>query len=883
MKNNLRKAYLDYFHGQKHTIVPSDSLVPSSDPSLLFTSAGMVQFKAHFLQQIPLTFTRATSSQRCLRTTDIDSVGLTARHLTFFEMLGNFSFGDYFKEDAIAWAWEFFTKTIELPKERLWISVYKDDDEAQKIWKKFVPESRIVRMGEESNFWTMGPTGPCGPCSEIYWDKTGKGDAKGPDDSDRWMEVWNLVFTQFDRQADGSLLPLPKKNIDTGMGLERLTSVVEGVQSNFDTSLLKPLVQFGENMFSYKYGSDPKKDISLRIVADHIRAVTFLVFDGILPSNEGRGYVLRRLLRRATRQGTLFGKREPFLFSGAPLVSDLMKDTAPDLPAKIKNIADIIKQEEERFLQTIDTGSEKLREMVDAANKGKKKSISGADVFRLYDTFGFPPELTKEMLAEKNLSFDQKQFEKAQSDAQSLAREGWKGSGAKDVAIYNELKKSLGTSTFRGYEMMEVDVAIAALIKDGERVDFLNAGDDGELIAAQTPFYPEGGGQVGDKGFVQTTNGELLAIVSDTHKPVPDMIGHLVQVKKPLKVGDKVRLVVDKNHRNPTRRHHTATHLLHAALRRVLGTSVTQAGSLVAPDRLRFDYTHNKPMTADQIVEVENIVNNVILENLDVTPKVFPADQAKKMGAMALFGEKYGNEVRCLLISNKGYESFNEAFSLELCGGTHVNASGDIGAFKIISDSSLAAGVRRIEAIAGLKSIEYIRSLEKTMNSLSDKLKTTPQDAENKVVKLLERQKQLEQEIRDLRLKAAQGGRAGGDANAGPDVQTIKGVKWAVSQHEGLDAKDLRTLADRLRDQIKSGVVFVSSIVPDEGKDKVSFVFSVTPDVQKTNGLDAGKLAKTVATELKGSGGGRADFAQGGGQGRENLASAIKKLLEMSS
>jgi alanyl-tRNA synthetase len=808
--NNLRQSFLDFFKSKQHTIVSSDSLVPSSDPSLLFTSAGMVQFKAHFLQQIPLTFHRAASSQRCIRTTDIDSVGLTARHLTFFEMLGNFSFGDYFKEDAIAWGWEFLTKTLQLPPERLWISVYKDDDEAQKIWKKLIPESRIVRMGDESNFWTMGPTGPCGPCSEIYWDKTGTGDSKGPDDSDRWMEIWNLVFTQFDRQEDGKLLPLPKKNIDTGMGLERLSSVVENVSTNFDTSLLRPLVQFAENEFSYAYGSDPKKDVSLRIVADHLRAVTFLIYDGILPSNEGRGYVLRRLLRRATRQGKLFGLKDPFLFKGAPLVSKLMKETASELPTRIDNISTIVRQEEERFLETIDSGSLKLFEIMQEAQKRKQKSISGKEVFRLYDTFGFPPELTKEVLAEKGLGFDEPEFNKAKIEAQDIAREGWKGSGAKDTTIYNDILRKLGASTFLGYDTLSIDSSITACLSNNSLVPSLKAEQTGEIIAPRTSFYPEGGGQVGDKGWIKSLTGDILGEVIDTQKPVPDIIVHITKAIKNISVGDKVKFEVDKNHREPTKRHHTATHLLHAALRKVLGTTVTQAGSLVAPDRLRFDFTHNKPLTPSQILEIENIVNGVVLENLDVTPQVFPAEQAKKMGAMALFGEKYGNEVRCLLISKQGFEKTSDAFSLELCGGTHVSASGDIGAFKITSESSLAAGVRRIEAVAGFRALDYFRHIEKNLFSVADKLKSTPDLADSRVDKLLEKQKQLEQEIRDLKLKAAQ---SGGDSQKGPQIKTIKGIPVAVGIHEGLETKDLRTLMDRMKTQIKSGVVFVASVI----------------------------------------------------------------------
>ncbi len=869
---NIRQSFLDFFKSKGHTVVPSDSLVPSSDPTLLFTSAGMVQFKAHFLQQIPLTFTRAASSQRCLRTTDIESVGLTARHLTFFEMLGNFSFGDYFKQDAIAWGWEFLTKELALEKDRLWISVYKDDTEAENIWKKLVPANRIKRMGEESNFWTMGPTGPCGPCSEIYWDKEGKKDGRELDESDRFMEVWNLVFTQFDRQADGKLLPLPKKNIDTGMGLERLVSVVENASTNFDTSLLSPLIKFGESTFAYKYGSDRKKDISMRIIADHLRAVTFLFFDGILPSNEGRGYVLRRLLRRATRQGTLFGKKEPFLYKGVNVVTDLMKATAPDLVSRQENIALLLRQEEERFHETLETGLEKFKDLLQNA-KGSKV-LSGKDAFLLYGTYGFPVEVTKEMLSEQGMMLDETGFKKAEEEARDIAREGWKGSGQQDVTIYNELKKKLGTTLFRGYDTLSVTTAIKALLKDGKAIDTLKAGEEGDVILSETPFYPEGGGQVGDKGWIKSTSGDELAQVLDAQKPVPDMVVHIVKAKKDLKVGDKVEFVVDKNHREPTKRHHTATHLLHAALRKVIGKTVTQAGSLVEPARLRFDYTHSKPLTPEQIRDIENVVNDIVLQNLKVTPKVFPAEQAKKMGAMALFGEKYGNEVRCLLVSGKGFEDYADAFSLELCGGTHVSATGDIGTVKIVSDSSVAAGVRRMEAVAGLRTIDYLRDQERGLQTIADALKSSPEEAGQRVNKLLDRQKQLEQEVRDLKLKLAQGG--GGQSNA-PATQSVNGTNLAVKVADGLDVKELRTLADRLKDQIKSGVVFAATKIVDEQKEKVSFVFAVTPDL-KPKGIDAGKLAKAAAAELGGSGGGRPDFAQGGGEGFEKLSKLVEKI-----
>lgn len=875
---NLRKTFLDFFKKRGHSVYPSDSLVPTSDPSLLFTSAGMVQFKAHFLQQASDIVNRATSSQRCLRTTDIDQVGITKRHLTLFEMLGNFSFGDYFKEEAIAWAWEFFTKELNLPANRLYPSIYKDDEEAFKIWKKWVPESKIVRLGEADNFWTMGPTGPCGPCSEIYWDKEPGKSTKGPDDSDRWMEVWNLVFTQFDRQLDGSMPPLPKKNIDTGMGLERLTSVVEGVDTNFDTSLFKPIIQFGEQLFKYKYNSDPKKDVALRIFADHIRAVTLLVYDGILPSNEGRGYVLRRLLRRAVRQGAFFGMKEPFFYKAVPLVTDLFKDTAEDLPKRKDNIQNFVKQEEERFLETIETGTEKLNELVLKAKKGKQKNISGADAFRLYDTFGFPPELTQEILKESGMKFNQSEFQKEQDAAQQKAREGWKGSGAQDVTLYNKILKKVGATEFKGYDTLDVNSLIKAIIINGKEKSEMKKGDKGEIFTKESPFYPEGGGQVGDTGWLKDKSGKILAVVVDAQKPINNLTAHIVEAQTTLKVGDQVHFSVDINHRNPTKQHHTATHLLHAALRKVLGKSVTQAGSLVAPEKLRFDYTVNKPPSPEELKQVEDLVNDAIQKNYPSIPKTFTKKEAQKMGAMALFGEKYGDNVRCLIIGEHGFKKPEEAFSLELCGGTHCSASGDIGLFKIISDTSLAAGVRRMEALAGFKALEYVRQIESSLNLISSALKSSPPEASDKIKLVLERQKKLEQEIRDLKLKLAQGGNS--QTDAGPEIQKVNGYNLAVKVSDNLEVKDLRTLADRMKQQIKSGIVFVASSAKDEDREKVSFIFAVTPDL-KEKGLNAGNMAKAVAQELGGSGGGRPDFAQGGGPSKEKLAKVINNLAKI--
>jgi alanyl-tRNA synthetase len=584
---------------------------------------------------------------------------------------------------------------------------------------------------------------------------------------------------------------------------------------------------------------------------------------------------MRRLLRRAVRQGSMFGLKDPFLFKGVPVVATLFKDTAEDIGRRKDNIASTIKQEEERFLETIETGSEKLKSLVTQAKADKKKAISGQEAFRLYETYGFPPELTKEMLAENGMSFDEKEFAKVQQQAQDQAREGWKGSGARDVTIYNDVLKKAGASKFKGYETLNVTGPIKFLLKDGKPVELLRAGEAGEVITGETPFYPEGGGQVGDKGFIYSDKKELLAVVADAQKPVTDLIVHQINAKRDLAVGQSVTFSVDANHREPTKRHHTATHLLHAALRKVLGTTVAQAGSLVAPDRLRFDYTYNRPLTKEQIQTIENIVNDAVLHNWPVQYKTVSADLARKMGAMALFGEKYGNEVRCLIVSGHGWDAPEAAFSLELCGGTHVSASGDIGAVKIISDSSIASGVRRMEAVAGMETMGYLRTLEDQMQSAAEKLKSTPQEIDGKLTRLLEKQRQLEQEVRDLKLKLAQGGSTADNKKA--DVQTVNGFNLTVKVSDGLDAKELRVLADRLKDQLKSGVVFAATTVVDEDREKVSFVFAITPDVQ-AKGLHAGQLAKKVAELLGGSGGGRPDFAQGGGQSKAKLMGVLDQI-----
>ncbi|MCL1972667.1 MAG: alanine--tRNA ligase [Endomicrobia bacterium] len=870
-KNNkqsaqIRAEFLKFFKEKGSTIVPSDALVPSGDKTLLFTSAGMVQFKQHFLGQSKDTFTKAASCQKCFRTSDIDQVGITTRHLTFFEMLGNFSFGDYFKKEAIEWAWEFLTKNMALPKDKLYITVYKDDDEAAEIWKKIVPADRIIKMGDDTNFWNMGDTGPCGPCSEILIDlgpemSCGKPDCSPACSCDRHLEIWNLVFTQFDRQADGSLKNLPRKNIDTGMGLERLVAAANGKKSVFETDLFVPIMEEAAKILNVKY--EGKNILKLRMIADHSRAVTFLISDGVLPSNEGRGYVLRRILRRAVRQGKMYGYDKPFINELASTVFKIMEPAYPELSSRLANIKAIIKVEEEKFLETLEAGSNLLSNMISSYKSKGVKVISGEDVFKLYDTYGFPHDLTKEIASENDMTVDEEGFKSEQKKAQEKSRAAWGGSGEKDITFYSVLHKKTGDTDFVGYDNYEFPGKALALIKDGKETDGLKDGDSGEIILSQTPFYAESGGQSADTGVLTMPSFE--AVVEDVFKPIGSLFVHKVKVVKgSVKKGEEVLASIDKERRKQIQRHHTATHLLHKVLREFLGDHITQAGSLVAPDYLRFDFTHFSAIKREDLNKIENKINAVIRENMPVCVENMSIADARNAGAMALFGEKYGDVVRTVSVKN---ENESKAFSMELCGGTHISRTGDIGIFKILSESSVAAGVRRIEAVAGEAAERYISTEEYQFSKVLELFNSSKSDLAVKVQKHFDDYKKLEQELNTLKSRAI----SSEMDSLVKEAKEINGVKFLGLNIEGADIKALRDISDKAKDKLGSCVVLVVS----KAEDKASFIVSVSEDNVK-KGFNAGKIAKAFAAEINGSGGGKPDFAQGGTKDFSKIHEAMK-------
>ena len=867
--DEIRRKYLDYFVARQHHLAKSDGLVPSSDPTLLFTSAGMVQFKNMFLGRTKLEYKRAVSCQKCFRTNDIERVGRTARHHTFFEMLGNFSFGDYFKKEAIAWAWEFLTKELQLPAEKLWITIYEDDDEAAKIWATIVKPERIVRLGKDSNFWEMGATGPCGPCSEIIYDQgekfgCGQEECRVGCDCDRYLEVWNLVFTQFDRDEAGHLNPLPQKNIDTGMGLERLVAVVQGVPSNFDTDLFKPLIRQTADLAGVEYGREEKIDVYLKIIADHIRGITFLASEGILPSNEGRGYVLRRLIRRAHRYGKLLNINEPFLHRLAGSVIESMGSIYPELAEAREHIYSVIMQEEKKFQQTLEQGLNVFKNLAETL-RSSQAAITGAQGFELYDTYGFPQDLTKEIAEEEGLpvskDFDG-EFKLKMEKQKEMARAAWKGSGAEDNAYYSVVHKEFGDTDFIGYSAYTAHTKIRAIIVDKKAVTTAGAGAAVSIILAQTPFYGETGGQVGDTGKLVKTNGEIE--ITNTLKPFAGLIIHQGRITKgSFDNTDNVEAFIDRERRQDIARNHTATHLLQAALRQILGTHITQAGSLVEPDRLRFDFTHSQSLDSKELETLEDMVNANIRQNRRVSVSENSLAEAKKKGAMALFGEKYGDKVRMVEIPET---------SLELCGGTHIAATGEIGLFKIVSEASIAQGVRRIEAATGREALARLHRQDRLVGDLENILRTNAGELTSRVEKLLEQVKSLQKEIQQQKSSAK--------AQNIPDllkgVKQVNGINVLASKLDDSGPEDLRGIGDQLKAALKTGVLVLGGVK----NDKIALICLVTDDLI-ARGLHAGKLIKEIASIAGGTGGGRPDMAQAGGKDPDKLDEAIAKSVEI--
>ncbi|MDD5492067.1 MAG: alanine--tRNA ligase [bacterium] len=867
--NEIRKKYLDFFVERKHHLAKSDGLVPSGDPTLLFTSAGMVQFKNMFQGKTKLTYTRAVSCQKCFRTNDIERVGHTARHHTFFEMLGNFSFGDYFKKEAIQWAWEFLTKTVNLPPDKLWVTIYQDDDEAAQIWQTIVAPDRIIRLGKESNFWEMGDTGPCGPCSEILYDQgeetgCGKPECKAGCDCDRYLEVWNLVFTQFDRDKDGKLTPLPQKNIDTGMGLERLAAVVQKVPSNFDTDLFRPIIQKTADLAGIEYGQDEKSDRYLKVIADHIRGITFLCSEGILPSNEGRGYVLRRLIRRAHRYGKLLNINETFLHLLAGVVIDSMKEHYPELTEAKEHTYNIIINEEKKFQQTLEQGLVILEEIITGLKKTKNKMISGKIVFQLYDTYGFPPDMTKEIAAEQGFQTDDKEFETEMEQQREKARSAWKGSGAEDLSFYSLLHKDTGDTIFTGYTENSAKSKILALLVDKKQVNQASAGSAVQVIVEKTPCYGETGGQVGDTGKITKADGEI--IITHTARPIPGLIVHEGKVTKgSFAKQEPVEIIVNAERRHNITRNHTATHLLQAALRKILGSHITQAGSLVEPERLRFDFTHNQSLDAKELYALEDIVNANIRENLAVMISETSPEEARKKGAMALFGEKYGDKVRLVEVSGA---------SMELCGGTHCHTSGEIGLFRIVSEASIAQGVRRIEAVTGQEAIRIMHQQDQLIADLELMLKTNAGELPHRVEKLIDQVRSLQKDLQQQKNKAV-------SLNINDlvnEARKVNGILVLARNFPEADAEDLRKIGDQLKNNLKSGVFILGGLK----NGKIALICMVTADLT-AKGLHAAKIIKEVSAVVGGSGGGRADLAQASGKDPDKMDEAISKSIDIIS
>ena len=857
--NDIRAGFLDYFKQRGHEVAPSSSLVPANDPTLLFTNAGMVQFKEAFLGREQRACPRAATAQRCLRAggkhNDLENVGRTARHHTFFEMLGNFSFGDYFKEEAIRYAWDFLRRELALPEEKLWVTVYQDDDEAARIWLREigVAESRFSRCGEADNFWSMGETGPCGPCSEIFYDygadapggPPGSADADG----DRFVEIWNLVFMQFDRDDQGRLQPLPKPSVDTGMGLERIAAVLQGVRNNYETDLFQPLTRAVHDLA----GGRATEPVSTQVLCDHIRASAFLVADGVAPSNEGRGYVLRRIIRRAARHGVKLGFDEPFFHRLAAPLNDIMGRAHPVLTAAGQRVEDALRQEEERFAETLEQG---LKHLDAAIAKLTADIIPGDDVFKLYDTYGFPVDLTADIARERKLGLDLAGFEKRMAEQRQRARAASQFA-ATDSGLPDLQDRA---SAFKGYETLNADGRVTVLLKGGEQVNRLEEGEEGAVILDATPFYAESGGQVGDQGRIVADTGVFE--VADTQKHGAAHVHFGAVARGALETGQGAAAQVDGARRLDTTRNHSATHILHAALREILGGHVVQKGSLVAPDRLRFDFSHPQQVADEQLRAIERLVNRKILDNAETEIRVMPLEEALKSGALSLSGEKYESPVRVLRIGGD--------FSVELCGGTHARRAGDIGLFKLVAESGVAAGVRRIEAVTGAGALAFVEEQEAQLEALARLLKSGRRQLEGKLEQVLERSRQLEKELEQAQGKLA--------SHAGADLagqaQLINGVHVVARAVEGADPKTLRELTDRLKAQLGSAVIVLAA--PREGK--VSLVAGVTEN--NTGDIQAGELINYVARQVGGKGGGRADLAQAGGNDPAALPGALASVAD---
>ncbi len=883
--NEIRTAFLDYFRRNGHEVVPSSPLVPRNDPTLMFTNAGMVQFKNVFTGQESRPYSTAASSQKCVRAggkhNDLDNVGYTARHHTFFEMLGNFSFGHYFKDRAIELAWNLITKDYGLDKKRLVVTVYHDDDDAFRIWKKLTgfPDSRIIRIPTADNFWAMGDTGPCGPCSEIFYDHDPdgkKGIAGGspgsPDaDGDRFIEIWNLVFMQFEQRAPGDRVPLPKPSIDTGMGLERIAAVLQGVHDNYDTDLFRALIAASEDATGVRAEGEAR--FSHRVIADHLRSTSFLIADGVLPSNEGRGYVLRRIMRRAMRHAHLLGAKEPLMYRLVPALVRQMGDAYPELSRAQALITETLKLEETRFRKTLENG---LRLLGDASSRLTKGAVFPGDVaFKLYDTFGFPLDLTEDALKPRGISVDTAAFNASMEKQKDDARKAWKGSGeAATETIWFEIKEKTGASEFLGYDTELAEGVVAAIVAGGNETKSLKSGDEGALILNQTPFYGESGGQAGDRGVIRGPKGAIFC-VTDTQKKLGDLFVHLGRVESgSFKAGDAVELEVDHARRTATRANHSATHLLHEALRQVLGEHVAQKGSLVAPDRLRFDFVHQKPMSADEVKQVEALANALVLQNSPVETRLMALEDAKASGAMALFGEKYGEEVRVVSMGEP-QPGANKAWSVELCGGTHVKRTGDIGLVKIVAESASAAGVRRIEALTANGARAYLADADERLKEAAAVLKTRPEDVVERLKAIVEERRSLERQLADAKKQIALGGGSG--AEGASPVAKIGDTNFFRLAVAGVEMKDLKAMADEGRAKVGSGVVAIANASPDG---KLGIVVAVTPDL--TGRFNAVDLVRAAAEKTGGKGGGgRPDMAQAGGPDGSKAVEALAAVEAM--